>query len=38
MNAQDLIKQLKSIRCWVQSGSLAEKKIDELIIKLGGRI
>lgn len=38
MTQTDLIKQLKSILCWVQRDSTANIKLKELIVKLGGRI
>lgn len=37
MNADELIKMLKSIRCWVQTESIAYNKINELIGRLGGK-
>jgi len=37
MDVGELIRRLKSIRCWVQEGSSACEKINELIIALGGK-
>jgi hypothetical protein len=37
MDVGELIRRLKAIRCWVQSESTAQQKIDELITALGGK-
>ena len=38
MNAEELIRQLRSIKAWTpQSSVTARRKIDELIIALGGQ-
>ena len=38
MNAEELIRQLKSIKVWTAESSVtARRKIDELIIELGGQ-
>lgn len=37
MEVSELIKRLKSIRCWVQEDSTAFQKINELIAQLGGK-
>jgi len=38
MTQEELIKTLKGIRVWTPTGSTARQKLNDLIIKLGGRI
>jgi len=37
MNPDDVLKELKSLLCWVSQGSAAHDKIKLLIEKLGGK-
>ena len=38
MNPDDVVKELKSILCWVSQSTPAYDKIKHLIEKLGGRV
>ena len=38
MNPDDVIKELKSLLCWVSQGSAAHDKIKNLIERLGGKV
>ena len=38
MSPDDVIKELKSILCWVSQGSTACEKIKHLIERMGGKV